>query len=537
MEKRPEPRTTLLTDYDSQLLQAMIKQSLLGVCIMTPDLAVVQCNESWAQMVADYADIPVANVVAGKQLFDLMPTSQRILDSYIEQVLGKEPVGPQPARLQHKGEVFYWEIMLKPLLDNNELVGIIFLIDDNTRHVLTRLKLKRSLADRTEKLSALYDVISAATDAPDIRTTLEWSLKSVLEAMEGDAGMIQLINDFDEEAEVESLRLVASTGLSEATCERLATMPINSGLTGWAMTQDGPLMVSDISSAPQAMADVWENTDFKAYIGIAMHVRDRAVGVLSVLEQEERRFSDIEIGLMSAVGDQIGVVVENAYLHHQAEELAVIEERNRLARELHDSVTQAIYSLTLFAEAGLRFMDLGHQERVALCLQNLNDTSHQALKEMRLLLYRLRPPDLAEEGLAGALQQRLEAVETRANVEAQLVIEGDIEDLPEVVEEQLFRIAQEALNNALKHSSASLLTVHIRADEDTVELVVIDDGEGFDVAEAEDEAGMGLKIMEERAEELEGELVVASEVGEGTTVKVTIDLDELELEEEDDLFG
>ncbi|NJN54290.1 MAG: sensor histidine kinase [Anaerolineae bacterium] len=249
-----------------------------------------------------------------------------------------------------------------------------------------------------------------------------------------------------------------------------------------------------------------------------------------------RTFGEIELALLNSVADQIGVVIENAYLHKQAEELAVLEERNRLARELHDSVTQAIYSLTLFAEAGLRLIKSNNHELVETCLQRLHETSQQALKEMRLLLHRLRPPDLEEEGLVGALQQRLDAVEGRANVATHLLVEGDMEQLPEAVEEQIYRIAQEALNNALKHSSASLLTVRLRADEDFVEISIIDDGVGFDT-QAVGDGGMGLQTMEERVEELDGELLIESIPGEGTAVTVHVDLDEFPLEEaNDDIF-
>jgi signal transduction histidine kinase len=267
-----------------------------------------------------------------------------------------------------------------------------------------------------------------------------------------------------------------------------------------------------------------------------MMVRERAVGVLSVFAENGRRFGEIELALLNSVADQIGIVVENAYFHKQAEETAVIKERHRLARDLHDSVTQSIYSLTLFTEAGLRLLRSENYDRIDNLFVHLNETSQQALREMRLLLHKLRPPDLEEEGLVGALQQRLDEVETRANVKAHLVVEGDLDELPDAIEEQLYRIAQEALNNALKHSSASLLTVHISADNEDISLEISDDGSGFDIAAAQESGGMGLQNIEERVEELDGELNIESILGEGTTISVQIDLDELEIKEEDELF-
>jgi len=131
---------------------------------------------------------------------------------------------------------------------------------------------------------------------------------------------------------------------------------------------------------------------------------------------------------------------------------------------------------------------------------------------MRLLVYELRPPELAKEGLVGALQQRLDTVEGRAGVEARLFVEGDVQ-LPPAVEEGLYRIAQEALNNALKHAAAASVIVRIRAEADRVELQVIDDGHGFEPTALSDRGGMGLVSMRERATNLKGVLSLSSSPG------------------------
>ena len=143
---------------------------------------------------------------------------------------------------------------------------------------------------------------------------------------------------------------------------------------------------------------------------------------------------------------------------------AVMEERERLARELHDSVTQSLYSLSLFAEWCDGLLAAGEIESARDRMARIGDLSQQALREMRLLLYELRPSALDEDGLVGALQSRLAAVEQRVGVEAHL--QADLTaDLPLHVEECLYRIAQEALNNALKHAQADTVTVNLRAGE------------------------------------------------------------------------
>ena len=207
-----------------------------------------------------------------------------------------------------------------------------------------------------------------------------------------------------------------------------------------------------------------------------------------------------------------------------AEEVAVIEERERLARELHDSIVQSLYSMTLFAAAGRERAEIGDLEHVSEYLDDIGSGAHQALKEMRLLVYELRPPVLEEEGLVGALRRRLDAVEGRAGLSARLLTKGLVA-LPRPVEEGLYRIAQEALNNTLKHTTATTVTVYLRGEEGQVELEVVDDGCGFDPEVVGAGGGMGLMSMRERAEELGGTLTVSSAPGEGTSVQVRISLE------------
>jgi len=212
----------------------------------------------------------------------------------------------------------------------------------------------------------------------------------------------------------------------------------------------------------------------------------------------------------------------------QAEELAVCKERNRLARDLHDSVAQSLHSSTLMAEAGQRLADSGDNERAKGYLIRLGEISQQALREMRLLVYELRPLALNENGLTGALQQRLDAVERRAGVEVQLSMEENLE-LPTNIEEELYRVAMEALNNALKHATPTTMTVSLRKDENRdiprIELSIMDDGMGFDPDAKDDEGGLGLVSMRERIDKLGGELTIISAPGEGTQVKACVNLE------------
>ena len=155
-------------------------------------------------------------------------------------------------------------------------------------------------------------------------------------------------------------------------------------------------------------------------------------------------------------------------------------------------------------------------------LRELRDTAQEALREMRLLIFQLRPPVLEKEGLVTALQARLEAVEGRAGLETEFKVEGE-ERLPPEIEEGLYRIAQEALNNALRHAQAHRITVYLYQDERTVILEIADDGIGFDPTTAREQGGLGFPGMEERATQLGGRLTVKSSPGEGTSVRLEVD--------------
>jgi signal transduction histidine kinase len=199
----------------------------------------------------------------------------------------------------------------------------------------------------------------------------------------------------------------------------------------------------------------------------------------------------------------------------------VVQERQRLARELHDSVTQALYGTTLYAEAATRQLATGQVELVSEHLRELRDTAQEALREMRLLIFELRPSILDSEGLTNALRARLEAVEERAGLEVELHLEEEMV-LPTAVEEGLYRIAQEALNNALKHACARRVCVSLDHREGAIVLEIVDDGVGFDPSTAVEGGGLGLDGMIERAAQMGAELVLDSEPGAGTRVRVEI---------------
>lgn len=204
----------------------------------------------------------------------------------------------------------------------------------------------------------------------------------------------------------------------------------------------------------------------------------------------------------------------------QAEALAIAQERNRLARELHDSVAQTLYGLTLQAEAANRKLAAGQLEAVADYLNFFRDSAQQTLAETRLLIFELRPPILDEVGLTAALQARLEAVESRSGLDYELDL-AEVERLPSQVETGLYRIALEALNNILKHAQASRVNLSLQQNGERIRLEIKDDGVGFD-PEARLPHGYGLQGMRERAEQLGGSFKLQSKPQGETMITVEV---------------
>jgi signal transduction histidine kinase len=374
-------------------------------------------------------------------------------------------------------------------------------------------ELERRVADRTRELLAMYEVMAIASQPVDLETTLARSLERVLSAVQGTEGVIYLLDEAQG-----MLHLAVQQGFGGGFPPDMVSLPAED-LGEWVIENGKAVFL------PNRAADPWIGTHSRPprkYTGIPMRAGGRVLGVLGVIREiAQPSFTDQEIALLTTLADRVGAVVESARLRQRAEQAAVLEERQRLARELHDSVTQSLYSLTLLAAGWRNMVENGQVVRLQEPLAEMGDVAQQALKEMRLLIHELRPPVLEEEGLLGALHQRLGAVEQRAGVEARLVAE-DVIELPGVVKEGLYRIALEALNNALKHAAASSVTVHIGLAGERVELKVTDDGCGFDPDGLGENLGVGLITMRERAEQLRGTLVVYSVPGQGTTVQVSV---------------
>jgi signal transduction histidine kinase len=307
-----------------------------------------------------------------------------------------------------------------------------------------------------------------------------------------------------------------STGQPLPILDRL---PVEDSLAGMAVEQETHLLVNTLPDQIQAYH---RNRDLESILVVPLRVKDTIIGVLDVVNKS-MGFSEDDVRILNLFATQAAIAIENARLREQAEQLAVLEERQRLARELHDSVTQALYSVNLYANATELALSSGKMDIAIENLHELNNMAREAMLDMRTLIFELHPPVLEKVGLVAALRTRLEAVEARSGIQTSIHVEGE-RRLPLSLETELYRLAQEILTNAVKHSKANEVTLRMRFEEQRLYFEMRDDGIGFDLMAASQSGGLGIQSMQERANQIDGELTIESTPGEGTSVRVVVEV-------------
>jgi signal transduction histidine kinase len=308
-------------------------------------------------------------------------------------------------------------------------------------------------------------------------------------------------------------------GMSEPLIARLGPLPRTHGMLGAMLETAEPYRTQDIHRDPR-FRGWWPSAhpDMRSFLGVPIVAAEGVIGAFYLTEKEAADvFDDADQELIELLAAHAAIAITNARLYERSRELSMLSERNRLALELHDVVSQKLFGLVLGAESVATLVDRDAAAARAQ-VERLQDLAREALDELRALVLELRAPDLERDGLCGALrkhaelQQRLHGVPVELHVDAEISIgAGDSEVL---------RIAHEALHNAMRHAGASRITIRL---DDSVALEIADDGSGFDPADPELRARrLGLTSMEERARRLGGRLQIDSAAGAGTTVRLEV---------------
>jgi two-component system nitrate/nitrite sensor histidine kinase NarX len=256
------------------------------------------------------------------------------------------------------------------------------------------------------------------------------------------------------------------------------------------------------------------------YVGAPFSLHGQPYGLFSVFHQTERRFSLDEISVLTALARQMGLLIENSHSQQQLSRIAMLEERQRLARDLHDVVSQTLFSASIMAESLPDLWDKAPQDIPPL-LRKLHHLNRGALAEMRSLLLELRPQALEKTGLHVLLKQLGYAAVGTTPLTLTLDLQPET-NLPPEIKINLYRIAQEAVNNVIKHAHATSLTLSLQVEPAPATAVILrisDDGRGFDPAQVEP-GRLGLHILQERATAIDAQLTIKSQPGQGATVVV-----------------
>ena len=374
------------------------------------------------------------------------------------------------------------------------------------------------LGQRTQELGMLLTVSRSVAATLEMRPLLNTVFDALATVVDYSASAVLMLNEARDTLTLSHVR--ASESHTALELQRTRYLVADLGADWERLSQGDPVVVPDVRVAASTPTKRFGGQTVRSVMWIPLSVRQQITGVLAVARPVPDGFDAGDVTLALAIAQQAAVAIDNTRLHERARQAAVLEERQRLARELHDSVTQALYGISLYAEAADRALADGETGTAATHLRELRETAKEALGEMRLLLYELRPPLLEEHGLAAALQARLKAVETRAGLVTEFVGEPDQRLAPQM-EQELYRLAQEALNNVLKHAHAQHVRVCLATGPASAGLEISDDGVGFECALRGGE-GFGLPGMRERAHRLGGELRVESSPGGGTRIRVEV---------------
>ena len=381
------------------------------------------------------------------------------------------------------------------------------------------VSLEQRVADRTRELTALYEVSAVASQERRLDVILSESLTRTMEALQSNAGAIYILRSQAENSQEKSLKLVTYVGLPEELVVE-DDVPVNQNdLFRSVIAESEAVLINDLTNDPRLPAS-FQKYGPGTFLVAPLHSDGQVLGVMGLFRGAEQGFNVEEVALLASIADQIGVAVQSDTLRQQAELASVMEERQRLARDLHDSVTQSLYGLVTFSEAGQTQVEMEQYSALQGTLSRIGETTRKAIREMRLFIHQLRPSILENEGLVGALHLRLAAVEGRSDTQARLLADEDMR-LPAFIESALYQIAQEALNNSLRHADAKTVQVLLRYENKTIIMDVIDDGCGFE-PETVVSGGMGLENMRVRAAEIGGECDIISSPGSGTVVRVVV---------------
>ena len=504
------------------LIYGMYRFKLLDLAPIARDVVVESMSDGW--MVIDTNNRIVDLNPAAEALIGL--PREKIFGQPAEQILWNWPKLNQdsPTRemeikgsVKLHGEWRYLNVRILPLINSSEQqIGKVILWRDITERKKSDDTRQNA---RDEMFALLHSISGTASQTLNLDDFLAESIYQIVYSFQSQASLIYMLDDSDTEDAGPQYYVAAHHGLAEDSLSYLSSSSKVLEMVAWTIKHKEPFFVADASTDPR-LPPPMQQLGIKSLLIAPLITAEEALGAICVIRKEGVPYNQDEITRLGVLAEELASLI---HTDRQRQLAIILEERQRLVRDLHDSVTQKLYGLVALTEAAQASLETGAAVQPAQVLARIGENARQALKEMRLFLFEIKPMDLKHEGLVAALHQRLAAVEGRADIKARLLADDKI-SLPMDKQITLYYIAQEALNNTLKHAGAQSVMIRLKNRKTSIVLEVEDDGRGFD-PKTVDKSGMGLRNMQERASAVGGKVKLQSVPGEGTKIIVTVSKD------------
>ncbi len=461
--------------------------------------------------------IPPEDLV-GKYIGDVMPAEQAATFMVsVHEALEAQSTRTIEYPLEIGEKTYWFSAAVSPVSDHE----VVVVARDITERVNARQELERQVAERTRELTMLLTVSRNAASTLELKPLLALVIEEVRAIADYKRGSVLTV-----EGDTFSI-LDAHSDFADTAITQHFPMSLLEPISSRVLRGES-VIIPDVRG-PGSEAEAYRRVtsrlfttaydEIQSWLLVPLALKDRVIGFLSLAHSEPAFYTEHQAGLVGAVATQVAVAIENARLYEQAQQLATVEERQRLARELHDSVSQALYGIALGARTARTLLDTD-PARATEPMDYVLQLADAGLAEMRALIFELRPESLESEGLVAALEKQIAATRARYGIEvtAQLSEEPDL-GLAE--KEVFYRVGQEALHNVVKHAHASRVEITLASDPDGVRLEVSDNGTGFDAAQSFP-GHMGLVSITERAAGIGATVAVESQPGSGTTVRLSL---------------
>jgi PAS domain S-box-containing protein len=488
----------------------------------TRDIVVENMDEGW--MVVDKNGLIIDINRATEEMIGV--TRQKVIGHPVQSILSE---WPSMAKSTNGTKELELKRTVKSQNDWRYLnIRISALTDGNFGHLIAwRDVTKRKLAEdarlraRDELFVLLNAISSAASHTMNLDEFLSESIYQIIYTFNSQAVAIYLVDPNEPETSDYRLKLASHIGVETTDIKTITDPGVKLALMNWVNeTKDqSPLIISK-GTPNKEVPETISNLGFSQIAVIPMTVTIQQevtpIGCLCLGRIEDEAYTPDEVMRLATIANQIAMLIDSDRRRQFA---IALSERQRLLRDLHDSVSQKLYGLLTLTEAAQAAIEAGAEILPTEVLERIGNNARQAMREMRLFLYEMQPVNL-DEGLVTVLHHRINAVEGRADTKARLINDENIR-LPKEKEIALYYIAQEALNNILKHAGAKNVLVNLKQTRQNITLEITDDGAGFDMKKV-DAGGLGMRTMRDRTAQIGGKFKITSKPGAGTKVLVTL---------------